>query len=77
MFPTAVSDFPPFAVRLIFIHNMESIRVIRSNYIWRIRRGGQSNKRTFRGNRDGSWDQIWGIPGSFMREGSIINDNGR
>ena len=36
---------------------MERIRIIRKKEIRRIRTGGQSTNRIFRGNRDGSWDQ--------------------
>ena len=69
MFPKAVSSVDPTFERHIFLHNMESIRIIRRKEIWRIRRGGQSTNIIFRGNRDGSWEQIWGIAGSFMRGG--------
>ena len=75
MFPTEVSHFHPSKVRIVFPHNMERIRIIRKKEIRRIRTGGQSTNRIFRGNRDGSWDQKWGISGSFMKAGSIINGN--
>ena len=77
MFPTAVSSVHPTLERHIILHNMESIRIIRRKEIWRIISGGQSTHRNIRGNIDGIWEQIWGISGSFMRVGSIINCDGR
>ena len=38
-----------------------------------MRRGGQNNNRILRGNIDGNWEQIWGIEGSFMQAGYIVN----
>ena len=77
MFPTAVSSVESTFQRHIFIQNMESFRAISRKDIWRIRRGGQGTNRVFRGNIDGSWEHIWGISGSLMRGGSIINGDGR
>ena len=79
MFPGAVSSFHPDMLRIIFIHVMRRVRIIISQEkeLWRIRRGGKSTNIIFRGNINGSWNQIWGISGYFMRAGSIINDNGR
>ena len=73
MFPTTVSSVQPTLESYIFLHNMESIRIIRRKEIW----SGQSNNIVYRGNIDGSWEQIWRILGSFMRSGSIINGDGR
>ena len=69
MFPTAVSSMDLNFHRHIFLQNMESFRTISRNDIWRIRRGGQGTNRVFRGNRNGSWEHIWGISGSLMRGG--------
>ena len=77
MFTKTVSAVHPTFQRHIFLHNMESIRIISMKDIWKIRRGGQSTNRIFIGNRDGSWEQIWSILGSFMWGGSIINGDGR
>ena len=77
MFPTTVSSVHPTFQRHIFLHNMESIRTISRKDIWLIRRGGQSTTIIFRGNRDGSWEQNWGVSSSFMRKESIINVDGR
>ena len=60
-----------------FLHNMEIIRIIIRKDIWLIIRGGKSTNTISRGNRDGSWEQIWDISGSFMWAGSIINGDGR
>ena len=76
-FDTAVSSFHPTKERKIFIHNMESISIIKGKDIWLIRRGGQITERVFKGNQDGSWEQIWGIVGTFMQDGSIIKGYGR
>ena len=51
--------------------------IIITKEIWQIRRRGQSTNITSMGNRDGSLEQICGIMGYFMQEGSIINDYGR
>ena len=79
VFPRAVSSFHPDTVRLVFTHCMGRVRIIRryEKESWRIIRGVQSTNIIFRGNRDGSWEHIWGIAGSFMRAGSIINGDGR
>ena len=79
MFPRSVSSFHPDTARLIFLHNTAMVGIIRRYYkeFWIIRRGGQSNNRVFRGNRDGIGNYIWGIPGSFMWAGYIISGNGR
>ena len=77
IFTTEVSSVHPTSERHIFIHNMDSISILRWKKIWRIIGGGQSNNSIFIGNRYGIWDQIWGIPGSFMRTGSIINGDWR
>ena len=37
-----------------------------------IRRGGQITNIIFRGNRYGSCEKIWGISGSFMRGGGLL-----
>ena len=42
MCTTSVSYFQPAAIRIIFLHNMESIRIIRKKEIWKIIRGGKS-----------------------------------
>ena len=76
-FTAAVSSSDPTFESQTFLHNMDSIRVIIRKEIWRIRRGGQIPNRIFRGNRDGIWDQIWGISGYFMWVGYIINGDGR
>ena len=73
---TEVSSVHPTLDTHIYINNIESIRIIRRKEIWQTRRGGQSTKRIFRGNRDSIWEQIWGISGSFMQAGSIIKGNG-
>ena len=77
VFPTADSCVESNLDIHIFIHNMDSISTIRRKEIWRIRRGGQSTNRIFRGKIDGIWEQSRGISVSFMRTGSIINGNGR
>ena len=78
MFHTTVSSVESTFQRHIFLQNMESIRIISSKDIWQIRRGGQGTNRFFRGKRNVSWEQIWGISGSLMQGGrSIINGNGR
>ena len=79
MFPRAVSYFHPATVRLICIHCMSMVRIIRrqDKESWQISRGVQSTTIFFRSNRDGSWKHIGGITGSFMWAGSIINGNGR
>ena len=66
VFPTAVSYVYTTFHRHIFLQNMESFRTVSRKDIWRIIRGGQGTKRVFRGNRNGSWEQIWGISGSLM-----------
>ena len=76
MFLKAVYYVHPILESLIFLHNMEIIRIIRRKKIWRIRMVGQSTNRIFRGKIDVSWEQIWGISGFFMRVGSIINGDG-
>ena len=79
MFLTAVSYFHPATVRIIFPHRMGRVRIIRiyEKWFWKIRRGGLSTIRTFRGNRDGIWDQICGTTGFLMQMGSINNGNER
>ena len=77
MFTTEVFYVEPTIKRNIFLHNTETSRSISRKEIWRISRSGQSTNIIFRGNRDGSWGQIWGLSGSFMRAGSIINGDGR
>ena len=77
VFSTAVLYLHPTFYRHIFLHNMQSIRIIRRKDIFPIRRSGQMNKRIFQDNRDDSWDQIWGIAGYLMWTGSVINGNGR
>ena len=67
----------PTFQRHIFIHNMNSIRIMIRKEIWQIIRGGKITNRVFRRNRDGSWKQIWGISGSFVRAGSTINGDRR
>ena len=42
-------------------------------YTCKTRRSGQITNIIFRGNRDGSWDQIWVISGSFMCGGGPSN----
>ena len=69
MFSTAVPPFHPIKEIHILLHNMESIKIVIRKEIWRIRRGGQRIKIIFRGNRDGSWEQIWGIAGSLCKWG--------
>ena len=66
-------------VRLIFLHGMARVRIIRSQQkeLWLIRSGGQSTNKFFIRNIYGSWKHIRGIAGSFIWEGSIINGNGR
>ena len=71
MFPTAVSSVGYTFQRNIFFKNVESISTISRKDIWKIIRGGQVTNRFFRGNRDGRWDQIWGISGSLMRGGGL------
>ena len=73
MFPTAVSYVDPTLEMHIFIHSMESIRIIISKEICIIRRGGQITNRIFIGNRDGGWGNISGISGYFILARSIIN----
>ena len=77
MFPTAVSSVDTNFLRKTFLQNMESFRTISRKDIWKIRRGGQGTNRVFRGNINGSWEKIWGISGSLMRGGSIINGDKR
>ena len=77
MFPTVVSSVHPSLERHIFIHSMNIIGIIRSKETWRIISGGESNTIISRGKRDGSWDQIWCSLGSFMRDRSIVNGDGR
>ena len=77
MFPKSLSSVDPTFGRHVFIHKMESIRIIIRKKIWKIRGGGQSTTMIFRGNRDGRWEHIWCVSGSFMQEGSIINGDGR
>ena len=77
MFPTTVSSVQPTFQRNGFLHNMDNIRIIiRKDICW-IRRGVKSTNIIFRVNRDGIWEQIWGISGYFIRGGSIINGDGR
>ena len=45
--------------------------------LWVIIRGCQCINRFSRGKRNGSWEQIRGIPGYFVREVTMINGNGR
>ena len=77
VFPTAVSYVYPTKNRRIHINNMESIMIIIRKKIWLIGRDAQSNKISFRGNLDMSWEQIWDTSGSFMWTEYIIKDNGR
>ena len=67
MFPSEVFSVEPNFQMHIFLRNMDSSRSINREEIWKIRRGGQSTNIIFRGNRYGSWEQIWGISVSFMR----------
>ena len=69
----SIISVDPTFERHIFLHAMESIRIIIRKEIWRIRRGDQSTNIIFRGNRDGSWGQIWGISGFLMHEGGGIS----
>ena len=77
VFLTEVSSFHPATVRIIFLNFMGRVRIIRrqEKEQWRIKRGGQITNRIFRGNRDCSWEHIWGIAGSFMQVGSFTNGN--
>ena len=79
LFPRAASYSHPDTVRLISLYCMVRVRIVKRQEIesFQIRRGGQSTNIIFRGNINGSWKQIWGIAGSFIRAGSIINGNGR
>ena len=79
IFPIAVSYFNPATVRLIHIHGMTMVGIIRrlEKDLWQIIRGGKSTNIVFGGNRYGSWKHIRGTPGSFLWYGSIINSNGR
>ena len=77
MFPTEVSSINSTLERHIFLHNMESIMTTRRKEIWRIRRGVKSTNIIFRCSIYGSWEQIWGVSGFFMRVGSITNGDGR
>ena len=77
LFPTAVSYVHPTSDRHTHLPNMETVRIIIWKEIWLIRRGSQSTKIIFQGNKDGIWEQIWGISGSFMQVGYIIKVNGR
>ena len=77
MFPTAVSSMDSTFQRHMFLQNMESFRTIGRKGIWLIGRGGQGTNRVFRGNINGSLEHIWGISGSLMQGGSIINGDGR
>ena len=69
MFPATVSSVESTFQRHFFLQNMDSIRIVSSKDIWRIRRGGQGTNRFFRGNIDGSWEQIWGTSGSLLQGG--------
>ena len=77
IFSTSVSNVDPTFERHIFLHNIESIRIIRRKKIWWFIRVGQITNRTFRGNIDGIWERISGTSGYFMWVGSIINVDGR
>ena len=78
IFPRAVSPFHPATASLIFISGMGRVRIIimQQKQTCLIRRHGQIIKIIFRGNRYGIQENIWGISGSFMWLGSIINFNG-
>ena len=78
MFPTAVSSFHPVTVIIIFLYVMGRVRIIirYRKESWWTRRGVQSTNIIFRGNRNGSWKQIWIIVGYFIQAVSIINSNG-
>ena len=69
MFPTAVSSVEMTFHRQTFLQNMDSFQSISRKDICKIRRVGQGTNRVFRGNRNGSWEHIWGISGSLMRGG--------
>ena len=77
MVPTAVLFVEPTSERHIFLHNMDSIRIIIRKEIQKIRRGGKITNIIVRGNIYGSWKQILVISSSFMRAGSITNGDGR
>ena len=71
MYPTAVSSAEMTVHRQTFLQNMDIFLTISRKDIWQIRRGGKGTNRFFRGNRNGSWDQIWGIKGSLMQGGGV------
>ena len=77
VFPTVLSSVNPTKDRHIHLHNMESVSIIIRKDIWRIISSVQRTKRTFRGNRDIIWGQIWVIAGSFMWAGYVMKVNGR
>ena len=77
MYPTAVSSVEKTVHRQTFLQNMDIFLNISRKDIWKIRRGGHGTNRVFRGNINGSWEQIWGITGSLSQGGSIINGDGR
>ena len=71
MFPTALSSVDTTVHRQTFLQNMDIFLTISRKDIWQIRRGGQGTNRVFRGNRNGSWEQIWGITGSLRLGGGL------
>ena len=75
MEPGALSTCFPVISRVSTHDGMLSVKIIRFFYrkLWGIGRGGQCTTRVSRGNRNGSWKWIRGIPEYFVRAGNIIN----
>ena len=69
MYPTAVSSVDTTVHRQTFLRNMEIFLTISRKDIWQIRRVGEGTNRVFRGNINGSCEQIWGITGVIQRGG--------
>ena len=67
MEPVAVSSSRPAMARVVTHDGMLSVRIIRICFkkLWGIGKGGQRTNRFSRGNRNGSWKRIRGIPGFF------------
>ena len=63
--------------RIVANDDMLSVRIITIwfNQLCGIGRGGKFTNRFTRGNRNGIWKKIRGIPGSFVWAGTTINWN--
>ena len=75
MEPVAVSSFTPDTAKVVNLYCMVSFRIIiiQDNNFLGVRTGSKFTNIFYIGNINGSWKNIKGIAGSFVRARTIIN----